>query len=176
MKIDKNMKLWLFILLFLSCTVPSGGCKKTDELGRPSAFFDAPIYDEYKRIPIVFPFEINEWVGVAQLSRWEHYDNPLKGPVDADSIAHHILRFSQTNGHVFGECDRGWVYPSGELRYFVFSLSTTNLLFCSNKVEFAQQCATFGGDVRQMRPFEEQWKTYWEQHDKREKQSEKKRP
>jgi len=167
--IGRNTKRWPIILLSLSCIVLIGGCRKTDEFGRPSAFFNAPIYDEYKRIPIVFPFEINEWVGVAQLSRWEHYDNPLKGLVDADSIAHHILRFSQTNGHVFGEHDTGWVYPSGETRYFVFSLSTTNLLFYSNKVEFAQQCAVFGGDVKQMRPFEEQWRAYWEQHDKRKK-------
>lgn len=167
MKTGRNSKIWPLILLYLTCTVLSYGCKKSDALGRPFAFFDAPIYDEYKRIPIVFPFEINEWVDTAQLSRWEYYDNPLKGPVDANSIAHHILRFSQTNGYVFGECDTGWVYPSGGMRYFVFSLSTTNLLFSSNKVEFVQHCATFGGDVKQMRPFEEQWRTYWEQHDKR---------
>jgi hypothetical protein len=102
------------------------------------------------------------------LRKWEDYDLPTR-EVDAESLAHRILRFTQTNGYVFGECDRGWVYPSGELRYFVFSLSTTNLLFYSNKIEFAQQCATFGGDVKQMRPFEEQWRAYWEQHDKRKK-------
>lgn len=169
MKTGRNRKKWPLIMLYLSYAVLGGGCKKADTLGRPSAYFDAPIYDEYKRIPIVFPFEINEWVDTAQLSRWDYYDNPLKGPVDANSIAHHILRFSQTNGYVFGECDTGWVYPSGELRYFIFSLSKTNLVFISNREDFARHCSTFGGDIRQMRPFEEQWKTYWERHEKRKK-------
>jgi hypothetical protein len=153
-------------------------CERYDSHGQPKGFFSKPysdFYCEFKRIPLVFPYEINDFHGDTQLTRWDYLHGQPMAEIKPDMILH-ILRFSQTNGHVFGECDRGWVYPSGELRYFVFSLSTTNLLFCSNKVEFAQQCATFGGDVRQMRPFEEQWKTYWEQHDKREKQSEKKRP
>lgn len=164
-----NKKIVVFILVVALSLLSA--CERYDPQGRPKGFLSKPYSDaycEFKRIPLEFPYEIDAFHGDTQLTRWDYLHGQPMAEVKPDMILN-ILRFSQTNGHVFGEHDTGWVYPSGETRYFVFSLSTTNLLFYSNKVDFAQQCATFGGDVKQMRPFEEQWRAYWEQHDKRKK-------
>ena len=144
-------------------------CKRENELGHPVSFSTSPIYDDCKRIPLAFPFEITDSYGNVQFNSWEYYVNPSKDPVEANSPMSltHIMRFAQTNDYLFGEHDTGWVTPSGELRYFVLSLANTNLLFISDRKDFVRHCATFGGDTEQMRPFEEQWKAYWEQHDKR---------
>jgi hypothetical protein len=164
--IGKCKAAWSSILLVLLLGAISA-CEKTDENGRPAAFFNASSYDGKKRIPLAFPFEIGEFGNRIELRKWGDYELPTR-EVDIDSLpAYRILRFSQTNDYVFGECDKGWVCPSGELQYFVFSLSQTNVIRFSDQTEFVQHCATFGGNVNQMCPFEEQWRAYWEQHDKR---------
>lgn len=164
----RNKEIWLSLLLVLSLGAIIA-CEKADKYGRPDAFFNASSYDEKKRIPLVFPFEIGESGSQIELRQWGDYNLPTR-EVDIDSLpAYRILRFSQTNGYVFGECDTGWVYPSGELQYFIFSLTKTNSIRFSDKNEFMRHCANFGGEFEQMRPFEEQWKSFWEQHDKRKK-------
>jgi hypothetical protein len=149
--------------------VMTTSCERLDEYGRPVYFSSSPIYDGYKRIPLVYPFEICDWNVRVELRKWEDYNRARGVVTNSDELAHRILRFSQTNGYVFGECDKGWVYPSGALQWFTFSLTETNLHFIADKDEFARHIASFEGDIRQMRPFEEQWLTYWRAYERNKK-------
>jgi len=146
-------------------------CERYDSQGHPKVFFSKPysdFYCEFKRIPLVFPYEINDFYGDTQLTRWDYLHGQPMTEIKPDMVLH-ILRFAQTNGHVFGECDTGLISPSGVSRFFVLSAGNTNVFFISNRCDFVQLCETFGGDVSLMRPFEEQWQAYWEQHAKRKK-------
>lgn len=140
-------------------------CKRVDECGRPTSFFTSPVYDDCKRIPLVYPYEIVDSYENVELIRWDERRNGVR-EVSSDLQFSYILRFAQTNDYVFGERDTGWVRPSGEIQYFVFSLTQTNVVRFSDKKDFLRYCATFGGDIEQMRPFIEQWEDYWRHNTK----------
>lgn len=36
-------------------------CERVDEFGHPISYSTSPVYDECKRIPLVFPFEITDF-------------------------------------------------------------------------------------------------------------------
>jgi len=161
--ISKRARQYITGFLFL---VVLSACEQVNEHRQPTAYFNAAIYDEHKRIPLVYPFEINAWENDASLRTWSYYDNKSTKPIDIDSQTTRIIRFAQTNNYVFGERDTGWVRPSGEIQYFIFSLTQTNVVRFSDKKDFLRYCATFGGDIEQMRPFIEQWEDYWRHNTK----------
>lgn len=162
---QKNAIIFIFSI---SCLICLTSCEYKAKKGPPKSFLSYDYYDEWKRIPLVFPFEINDFYGNTEISRWEYYKHPPRSSADEKSPMQitKIHRFAVTNGYLFGEHDTGCVWPSNELEYFVFSLTQTNVIRFSDKIEFVRYCATFGGDIKQLRPFEEQWKLYWGQHGK----------
>lgn len=140
-------------------------CERVDEYGCPTAFSSSSVYDDCKRIPLVYPYEIVNFYDNVELSRWDKRQNGVR-EIPPDLQFSHILRFAQTNDHIFAEHDIGWVRPCGEIQYFVFSLVKTNAVRFTDKQAFASYCSTFGGDVKEMRPFIEQWKSYWAENSK----------
>jgi hypothetical protein len=157
-----------FCLGLLCSVVLLLACERYDAQGHPMSFYSKPysdFYCEFKRIPLAFPYEITDFHGDSNLMQW---NCPPAVEVGPDMVLH-ILQFSQTNNHFFGVKDAAWDGKSGELIYFVFSAKDKTVVNFSDKAEFSRYCLSFCGDISQMRPFEEQWKTYWEQHEKQKK-------
>ncbi len=161
----RKMKIFSPILICAACLMLTGMAQREvlDEQGIPLDFSTADYLYDWKRIPLVYPFEIvGWWRGDAAVENWEHWDKKgPREPVDTDKYIHRIIRFSQTNGIVFGACDTGWVNPTGERRYFSFNPATSNIVFITNKNDFAEHCKSFGGDFSQTRTFDVQWTNYW---------------
>lgn len=162
--LENICKYSISVLFIITMTA----CERVDEYDRPVAFFTSSIYDDCKRIPLVYPFEIIDSNENVELTRWDEKQNGVR-EVLPNSQFSYILRFAQTNNYVFGERDIGWVRPCGETQYFVFSLAKTNVVRFSDQKDFSRYCAKFGGNIKQMRPFLEQWKDYWLQNAKQNK-------
>ena len=162
----KNINLLVMFSVF--CLISVSGCQKKDSVGRPLLFFNAHHYDEYKRIPLRYPFEINQWVDIVRFSSWDFYDKPFNDPINTNSwlALINIQRFAYTDSCLYGEYDTGWVTPTGITNYFVIYYANTNLLRFANKIDFIKECALFGGDFKNLRYFDEQWETYWQRHKK----------
>ena len=115
----------------------------------PVNFTDDPILDEFRRVPLQYPYEIADLnnAGCANLQIWEK-DYIVQGG---------IVAYSWTTNIVFGET----IFPSEDKTYFIFCMTNNSLRTFISKEVFTNACAVLGADYKAVQPVEKQWENHW---------------
>jgi hypothetical protein len=115
----------------------------------PPDFVNDDTLDEFKRVPLKYPYEIADFSGMgsAYLRIWEK-DYIVQGG---------IVAYSWTTNVVFGET----IFLSEEKKYFIFCMTNNSLTTFISKEAFTNACAVLGVDNKAIQPVETQWKNHW---------------